>query len=122
VRGAGLLRAVVSSSSNCKDVLHAAGILELFDGIVDGQLAEDEHLAGKPAPDTYLAAARMLGVMPLAAAIFEDALAGVAAGRTGGFGYVVGVDRAGQAAALREHGADRVVADLSELLDEPDRS
>ena len=115
VRAAGLRRAVVSSSSNCKDVLHAAGILELFEVIVDGHQVEREHLAGKPAPDTYLAAARLLGLEPGAAAVFEDALAGVAAGRAGRFGYVVGVDRAGQGDALAEHGADRVVKDLSEL-------
>jgi beta-phosphoglucomutase family hydrolase len=119
VGGAGLARAVVSSSANCRDVLTAAGIIDLFEVIVDGVVAEREHLAGKPAPDTFLAAARALGVEPGRAAVFEDALAGVAAGRAGGFGFVVGVDRAGQAAALREHGADVVVSDLSELLAAP---
>jgi beta-phosphoglucomutase-like phosphatase (HAD superfamily) len=99
-------------------VLEAAGILDLFEARVDGVLAEHEHLAGKPAPDTFLAGARLLGVEPTAAAVFEDALAGVAAGRAGHFGYVVGVDRVGQAAALAAHGADRVVPDLAELLED----
>jgi beta-phosphoglucomutase family hydrolase len=116
-REAGLHRAVVSSSSNCREVLVAAGIEELFEQRVDGLVAERDHLKGKPAPDTFLAAARALGVEPGQAAVFEDALAGVSAGRAGGFACVVGVDRAGQADALREHGADLVVADLSELLD-----
>lgn len=116
-RDAGLGRAVVSSSTNCRDVLVAAGIADLFDTVVDGQVAEREGLKGKPAPDTFLAAARALGDQPAEAAVFEDALAGVAAGAAGRFGYVVGVDRAGQADALREHGADIVVADLSELLE-----
>jgi beta-phosphoglucomutase family hydrolase len=116
-RAAGLRRAVVSSSTNCRDVLRAAGILELFEEIIDGQLAEREHLAGKPAPDTFLAAARALGVDPGRAAVFEDALAGVQAGHQGAFAFVVGVDRTGQAEALRAHGADLVVQDLRELLD-----
>jgi HAD superfamily hydrolase (TIGR01509 family) len=116
-RDAGLRRAVVSSSANCRDVLVAAGIEDLFEARIDGVVAEREHLPGKPAPDTFLAGARALGLEPQAAAVFEDALAGVAAGRVGGFGYVVGVDRAGQAAALKDHGADIVVADLGELLD-----
>lgn len=116
---AGLRHAVVSSSTNCHDVLVAAGIEELFDAVVDGVVAEREHLKGKPAPDTFLAGARALGVEPAQGAVFEDALAGVAAGRAGGFGCVVGVDRAGQADALREHGATIVVADLSELLGAP---
>jgi beta-phosphoglucomutase family hydrolase len=114
---AGLRRAVVSSSTNTRDVLKAAGIDDLFDVIVDGVVADREHLKGKPAPDTYLAGARAVGVEPSAAAVFEDALAGVEAGRAGGFGFVVGVDRVGQADALRAHGADVVVRDLSELLD-----
>jgi beta-phosphoglucomutase family hydrolase len=116
-RDAGLGRAVVSSSTNCREVLHAAGIEDLFEAVVDGVVAEREHLRGKPAPDTFLAGARALGVEPAAGAVFEDALAGVAAGRAGGFGFVVGVDRVGQADALRAHGADIVVADLAELLD-----
>jgi HAD superfamily hydrolase (TIGR01509 family) len=115
-RDAGLRRAVVSSSTNCRDVLEAAGILELFEEIVDGHDADREHLKGKPAPDTFLAGARAVGVQPRAAAVFEDALAGVEAGRAGSFGIVVGVDRVGQAEALRAHGADIVVPDLSELL------
>jgi len=116
-RAAGLRRAVVSSSANCRDVLAAAGIEELLEARIDGIVARREHLHGKPAPDTFLAGARALGVEPAEAAVFEDALAGVAAGRAGGFAYVVGVDRAGQARALREHGADVVVSDLAELLD-----
>ncbi len=119
VRAAGLRRAVVSSSRNCHDVLVAAGIDDLFEARIDGVVAEREHLRGKPAPDGFLAGARALGLDPGAAAVFEDALAGVAAGRAGGFGFVVGVDRAGQADALREHGADVVVSDLAELLDRP---
>ena len=115
-RAAGLRRAVVSSSTNCRDVLAAAGIQDLFEQIVDGVVAEREHLHGKPAPDTFLAGARALGVEPAHAAVFEDALAGVEAGRAGHFGYVVGVDRVGQADALRAHGADVVVRDLDELL------
>jgi beta-phosphoglucomutase family hydrolase len=117
-RDAGLRRAVVSSSTNCHDVLVAAGILDLFEEIVDGVVAEREHLAGKPAPDTFLAAARKVGVAPARAAVFEDALAGVEAGRAGSFGLVVGVDRVGQADALSQHGADVVVKDLAELLEQ----
>ena len=116
VRAAGLRRAVVSSSTNCRDVLHAAGIEDLFERIVDGVVAEREHLQGKPAPDTFLAGARALGVEPAQAVVFEDALAGVQAGRAGRFGFVVGVDRVGQAEALRTHGADVVVDDLADLL------
>ena len=117
-RDAGLGRAVVSSSTNCRDVLEAAGILDLFDEIVDGVVARQLRLRGKPAPDTFLEGARRLGVPAPQGAVFEDALAGVEAGRAGGFGCVVGVDRVGQADALREHGADVVVSDLAELLDE----
>ena len=116
-RDAGLRRAVVSSSRNCREVLQAAGIDDLLEVRVDGNVAADEGLAGKPAPDTFLAAARKLSIEPAAAAVFEDALAGVAAGQAGGFGCVVGVDRVGQAQALRDHGADVVVQDLGELLD-----
>ena len=114
---AGLRRAVVSSSSNCREVLVAAGIEDLFEQRIDGLVAERDHLQGKPAPDTFLAGARALGVDPGQAAVFEDALAGVAAGRAGGFACVVGVDRVGQADELRAHGADLVVCDLAELLD-----
>ena len=117
VRDAGLARAVVSSSVNCRDVLVAAGIEDLFETRIDGLVAERDHLRGKPAPDTFLAGARALGVEPSQAAVFEDALAGVEAGRAGRFGLVVGVDRVGQADALRGHGADVVVNDLSELLE-----
>jgi beta-phosphoglucomutase family hydrolase len=115
-RDAGLRRAVVSSSANCRDVLAAAGIEDFFDARIDGIVAEREHLKGKPAPDTFLAGAKALGVTPDAAAVFEDALAGVEAGRAGGFACVVGVDRVGQGDALREHGASVVVRDLAELL------
>ena len=114
----GLHRAVVSSSTNCKDVLVAAGIEDLFEVRIDGIVAEREHLKGKPAPDTFLAGAKAFGAEPAQAVVFEDALAGVEAGRAGHFGFVVGVDRVGHARALREHGADVVVQDLSELLEE----
>jgi beta-phosphoglucomutase family hydrolase len=113
---AGYPRAVVSSSTNCRDVLRAAGIDDLFDTIVDGVVAERERLQGKPAPDTFLAAARALGKQAAESAVFEDALAGVEAGRAGEFGWVVGVDRVGQRDALLAHGADIVVEDLAELL------
>jgi beta-phosphoglucomutase family hydrolase len=118
-RARGRACAVVSSSANCEEVLRAAGIIDLFDVRIDGIVADRERLKGKPAPDTYLAAARAVGVPPKAAAVYEDALAGVEAGRAGAFGLVVGVDRVGQAAALREHGADIVVRDLAELLSSP---
>jgi beta-phosphoglucomutase-like phosphatase (HAD superfamily) len=98
-------------------VLQAAGVAELFEVRIDGVTAQAHHLAGKPAPDTFLAAARALGVEPRQAAVFEDALSGVEAGQAGKFGLVVGVDRVGQADALRAHGADIVVGDLSELLE-----
>jgi beta-phosphoglucomutase family hydrolase len=118
VRSAGLATAVVSSSANCAEVLLAAGIADLFDTRIDGVTVAAHRLAGTPAPDTYLAAAAQLGVPPADAAVFEDALSGVAAGRAGGFGFVVGVDRVGQAVALRNHGADVVVGDLARLLDQ----
>jgi beta-phosphoglucomutase family hydrolase len=116
-RDQGLRRAVVSSSTNCRDVLVAAGIDQLFETVIDGVVAEREGLAGKPAPDTFLAGGRALGAEPAQAAVFEDALAGVEAGRAGNFGWVVGVDRTGQAEALRRRGADVVVDDLAELLE-----
>jgi HAD superfamily hydrolase (TIGR01509 family) len=116
-REQGLHTAVVSSSTNCRDVLVAAGIEQLFEARIDGEVAERDHLAGKPAPDTFLAGARAVGAEPAQCAVFEDAEAGVAAGRAGHFGLVVGVDRTGHAEALREHGADVVVQDLSELLE-----
>jgi beta-phosphoglucomutase family hydrolase len=115
-RDAGLRRAVVSSSHNCHDVLVAAGIEDLLEERVDGVVAEEQHLKGKPAPDTFLEGAKLLGVAPGEAAVFEDALAGVAAGHAGAFGFVVGVDRAGQRDALLQHGASVVVDDLAELL------
>ncbi|HUZ87168.1 MAG TPA: beta-phosphoglucomutase family hydrolase [Candidatus Baltobacterales bacterium] len=119
VREAGFRTAVVSSSKNCSEVLKAAKLDGLFDGQVDGKVAEAEHLKGKPAPDTYLRAARMLGAHAGQAAVYEDALAGVQAGRAGRFGLVVGVDRTGQAAELRAHGADIVVSDLADLMRAP---
>jgi beta-phosphoglucomutase family hydrolase len=115
-RDQGLRRAVVSSSTNCQEVLVAAGIEDLFEARVDGVVAEREGLAGKPAPDTFLHGAKLLGAEPAQAAVFEDAQAGVQAGRAGKFGWVVGVNRTGQAEALKQRGADIVVDDLSELL------
>lgn len=117
VRAAGVHTAVVTSSANGAQVIRAAGLEDLVDIRVDGLLAEHEGLPGKPAPDTFLAAARKLGVDPREAAVFEDALAGVAAGRAGGFGFVVGVNRGGQEKALRENGAHVVVNELTDLLD-----
>jgi beta-phosphoglucomutase family hydrolase len=116
-RDQGLRRAVVSSSTNCREVLVAAGIEHLFEVRIDGTIAEREGLAGKPAPDTFLAGARAFDADPAQAAVFEDAQAGVRAGRAGDFGWVVGVDRTGQAEALRQRGADVVVEDLAELLE-----
>src|SRR5215216_4289036 len=110
VGAAGLGRAVVSASKNCQEVLIAAGIQDLFQVRVDGLVAERDGLRGKPHPDMFVAAARALGVDPAHAAVFEDAVAGVQAGRPGAFGWVVGVDRVGQAAELTRRGADRVVA------------
>jgi beta-phosphoglucomutase family hydrolase len=121
VREAGLRTAVVTSSANCDAVLRAAGLDGLFDTTIDGNDLTKMHLLGKPAPDTYLAAARALETGPQDAAVFEDALAGVSAGRAGKFGWVVGVDRLRQADALREHGADIVVEDLGDLLGEEAR-
>jgi len=115
-RDAGLRRAVVSSSANCRDVLIGAGIEDLLEARVDGVTAREQHLRGKPAPDMFLAGARAVGLPPAECAVFEDALAGVAAGRAGDFGFVVGVDRVGQADALRSHGADVVVTDLAGLV------
>ncbi|CAM5392289.1 MULTISPECIES: HAD family hydrolase [Streptomyces] len=115
VRAAGLATAIVSSSANTREVLRSIDAERLFDVRIDGVVARERGLPGKPRPDTYQAAARDLGVEPSRAAVFEDALAGMEAGRAGHFGYVVGVDRVGQADALRAHGADRVVKDLAEL-------
>jgi beta-phosphoglucomutase family hydrolase len=119
-RDAGLRRAVVSSSANTAEVLELTGLATLVEGWIDGLTITAEGLKGKPAPDTFLAGARCVGVEPAQAAVFEDALAGVEAGRAGGFGFVVGVDRTGHADALRAHGADIVVRDLAELLDRAD--
>jgi beta-phosphoglucomutase family hydrolase len=116
-RRQGMQRAVVSSSANTREVLASVGIEELFEAVVDGIVAEREGLAGKPAPDSFLEGARLLGADPAAAVVFEDALAGVEAGRAGNFGYVVGVDRTGQAEELARRGADIVVKDLSELME-----
>jgi beta-phosphoglucomutase family hydrolase len=115
-RAAGKKLAVVSSSRHTTEVLRAARLDGVFDAQVDGIVAEREHLKGKPAPDTYLRAAEMLNTEPPNAAVYEDALAGVEAGRAGGFGLVIGIDRANQADALKQHGADVVVSDLEELL------
>ncbi|WP_077797224.1 beta-phosphoglucomutase family hydrolase [Streptomyces sp. JHA26] len=115
VRSAGLATAIVSSSANTIDVLRSIDAEHLFDVRIDGVVARERKLPGKPRPDTFLAAARDLGVEPSRAAVFEDALAGMDAGRSGHFGYVVGVDRVGQTDALYAHGADRVVKDLAEL-------
>lgn len=113
---AGLRRAVVSSSANTRDVLALTGLDVFVEQRVDGVTLREEHLAGKPAPDSFLRAAQLLDVEPAEAAVFEDALSGVAAGRAGKFGLVVGVDRVGQSEALRDNGADIVVTDLGELL------
>lgn len=109
--------AVVSSSRHTTEVLHAAKLESTFDAQVDGIVAERQHLRGKPAPDTYLKAASMLQTQAQNAAVYEDALAGVEAGRNGKFGRVIGIDRAGQRDALLRHGADIVVSDLAELLE-----
>jgi beta-phosphoglucomutase family hydrolase len=117
VRAAGLRTAVVSSSANCRDILRSIDAEHLFEVRIDGVVAAERRLPGKPHPDTFLAAAHDLGVEPKAAAVFEDALAGMDAGRSGHFGYVVGLDRVGQADALRAHGADVVVDDLADLME-----
>jgi Cof subfamily protein (haloacid dehalogenase superfamily)/HAD superfamily hydrolase (TIGR01509 family) len=116
-REAGLRTAVVCASRHCKEMLESSGLADLFDARIDGVVAAGEHFAGKPAPDSHLAAARALDVDPAQAAVFEDGLFGVEAARAGHFGYVVGIDRAGQAAELRRHGADVVVADLAALME-----
>jgi HAD superfamily hydrolase (TIGR01509 family) len=115
-RDAGLRRAVVSSSHNCEDVLRVSGLTEYLEERVDGTVIDKLGLHGKPAPDSFLEGARLLGVRPDQAAVFEDALAGVESGRAGKFGHVIGVNRVDHRAALLEHGADVVVDDLSELL------
>jgi beta-phosphoglucomutase family hydrolase len=118
-RDAGLKIGVVTSSANGGEVLDAAGLSPMIQARIDGLVITRDRLAGKPAPDSFLAGAQALGVSPAQAAVFEDALAGVQAGRAGGFGYVVGVDRAGQADQLLAHGADVVVEELDELLEPP---
>jgi Cof subfamily protein (haloacid dehalogenase superfamily)/HAD superfamily hydrolase (TIGR01509 family) len=118
-REAGLRTAVVSSSGHCGEALRSAGIAELFDARIDGPVADAQHLSAKAAADTYLAAAAAVGVPSEEAVVFDDELDGVEAGRSGHFGYVVGVDRLGRAADLRRHGADVVVSDLSALLQAP---
>ncbi|KUM87982.1 MULTISPECIES: beta-phosphoglucomutase family hydrolase [Streptomyces] len=114
-RAQGLRTAIVSSSANCRDVLRAIDAEDLFDVRIDGVVAAERKLPGKPHPDTFLAAAHDLGLDAPRSAVFEDALAGMDAGRAGGFGFVVGLDRVGQADALYEHGADIVVKGLAEL-------
>lgn len=116
LRAAGIKTAVVSSSRNCLAFLQAAGIADLFDARVDAVVAATQQLSGKPQPDTFLAAAKQLGVRPSRAVVVEDAIAGVQAGRAGGFELVVGVARKGDATALKQNGADIVVNDLSEML------
>ena len=116
VSKAGLGIAVVSASANTRDILKVTGLDRYIQQRVDGITLRDEHIAGKPAPDSYLRGAQLLGVGADAAAVFEDALSGVQAGRAGNFGFVVGVDRVGQADDLRRNGADVVVTDLAELL------
>lgn len=117
VHDAGIPAAVVSSSANTQQVLEVTGLDRFVQQRVDGNTIRAEHLHGKPAPDSFLRGAQLLGVEPAHAAVFEDALAGVAAGRAGNFGFVVGVDRLGQADALRRNGADVVVTDLAQLLE-----
>ena len=116
ITAAGLAVAVVSSSANTREVLEVTGFDKYVQQRVDGVTMREEHIAGKPAPDSFLRAAKLLRMQPAEAAIFEDALAGVEAGRSGQFGFVVGVDRVGQAEALRRNGADIVVTDLAEVL------
>ncbi len=111
----GVKTAVVSASRNCRAVLEKTGIADLFDVVVDGEVAHEKGLAGKPSPATFLEAARRLGVEPEQAIVVEDAVSGVQAGRAGGFGLVIGVDRKGDPEALRAAGADLVVQDLAEL-------
>jgi HAD superfamily hydrolase (TIGR01509 family) len=116
LRRAGVKTALVTSSQNCHTVLHAAGIEDLFDARVDGLTMASEGLAGKPAPDSFLRAAEMLGVHPEAAVVIEDAISGVQAGARGRFGLVIGVDRKGNTGELKANGAQLVISDLAELL------
>ena len=117
LRHQGFKIAVVTSSQNCTAVLKAAKLDHLFDVQVDGNTIHAQHLAGKPAPDTFLMGAKLLGVEPTRAIVIEDALSGVEAGRAGKFGLVIGVARKGTAEELRHHGAHLVVKDLKELVD-----
>jgi HAD superfamily hydrolase (TIGR01509 family) len=116
LRNLGIETAVVTASKNCVKILKAAGLSDLFDAQVDGVVAAQLNLPGKPAPDTFLKAAEFLAVAPERAVVVEDAISGVAAGRAGGFGLVIGVDRKGNADELLKHGADIVVQDLGDLL------
>jgi HAD superfamily hydrolase (TIGR01509 family) len=116
LRETGLKTAVVSASANCQTVLIGAGISDLFDVRVDGKIAAERELPGKPKPDTFLAAAKDLGVSPERAVVVEDAISGVQAGRAGNFGLVIGVAREGDAEALLNNGADITVNDLTEVL------
>jgi HAD superfamily hydrolase (TIGR01509 family) len=116
-REAGLRVGVVSSSTHCREALRSAGIADLCEIWIDGAFATAEHLLGKPAPDTFLAAAGALGIEPEETVIFDDEPAGIAAGRRGHFGYLIGVDRLGRAPELRRNGADAVVTDLAALVD-----
>jgi beta-phosphoglucomutase family hydrolase len=115
-KAAGFRMAVVSSSANCRAILESCGLIDDFEEIMDGVVAAERKIKGKPAPDTFIAASQTLGASLSESVVFEDALAGVEAGRAGGFGYVVGVDRVGQADALSARGADIVVEDLEELI------
>lgn len=119
LREAGVPRAVVTSSANAGQVLKVTNLADYFDVKVDALVANERGLAGKPAPDTFLAGAELLGAQPSEAAVFEDALVGVEAGRAGSFGFVVGVDRVGQGEQLRAHGADVVVTALTQLMEKP---
>lgn len=112
----GLPLAVVSSSRNAEAVLAAAGLRDRFRAVVDGSVADREGLPGKPAPDTFVRAAELLGVRPERAVVFEDAVSGVVAAHAGGFGFVVGVDRGTGEGALRDAGADTVVTGLEEMV------
>jgi beta-phosphoglucomutase family hydrolase len=118
VKAAGLRIAVVTSSANGAKVLAAADLMRFVEALIDGNVLRERHLKGKPAPDSFLAGAEALGVAPSQAAVFEDALSGVQAGRAGGFGYVIGVNREDQADELLAHGADIAVNDLAELLED----
>ncbi len=116
VRAVGIKTAVVSASKNTPEVLQVTGIGHMFDYVMHGGIAGEMGLPGKPAPDTFVAAAEALGETPASCAVLEDAIAGVKAGKAGGFGYVIGVDRVGQREALLENGADIVLSDLAELV------